>query len=202
MIKIFTAMVLLLTCEAVNAGSEYVLPKGYDFGLHLKNNIKEYIEQKNDNKENSITYATMSVDSEENMWLTSCSRRMIKGIPETLCNTIKDDFVITISNKKPYPYRIYFDEKTMRSIANSKTPNLKLIERETNYKIDDQATVTLPMIAVSGNYNSNALVRDAKDGRMLYYSIEDKGKYKSYKLNLIGFKESIAFAEAFISTNK
>ncbi|TCB62209.1 hypothetical protein [Acinetobacter terrae] len=203
MIKKITS--LLLVASTAQAGDEYVLPMGYSFGLHPRNDIQELIEYKTKNGNSSINYVTMASGASKGdveIWLTSCSRRMIKGIPETLCEIVKDNFLISVSNEKTYPYLIYFDHKTMYSLANSKNPNFKLIERETNYKVDDLTTVTLPAIGIRGDYNSNALVRDAKKGRTLYYSIENNGKYKSYKLDLSGFKESIDFANEFISINK
>ena len=196
---------LLLITSTAQAGNEYVLPVGYSFGIHPRNDVQELIEFKSKNEINSINYVTMTQGlgkDDVEIWLTTCSRRMVKGIPETLCEIIKDNFLISVSNKKPFPYVVYFDHKTMYEVARSKNANLKLIERETNYKIDDSATITLPMIAIGGDYNSNALIRDAKSGRMLYYSIKNNGEYKSYKLNLIGFKESIEFANQFISINK
>ncbi|HCC8380805.1 TPA: hypothetical protein MW179_000517 [Acinetobacter baumannii] len=196
---------LLLIASTAQAGNEYVLPTGYSFGLHPRNDIQELIELKSNNGIDSIKYVTMAPGVSEDdveIWLTSCSRRMVKGIPETLCEVIKDNFLISVSGQKTYPYLIYFDNKTMNSLANSKNPNFKLIERETNYKIDASSTITLPMIGLSGNYNSNVLVREAKKGNILYYSIKNNEKYQSYKLNLTGFKESMDFAEAFISANK
>lgn len=194
---------LLIVSPLTQADMNSKIPEMYQIGAKINGDVFEYLTEENEQAGKAIYFMAGSADKKSSEpWLTKCAKIMKEGLPSAQCLVSKDNLLIVVNEDITYPYHIYFDNATMVKLSKSKNPNINFVMRETKYKIDSSSIVSLSMVAIKNSYNSNVFVRDAKVGNILYYSINQDGKYKSYEIDLKGFKQSIDFASSFISLNK
>lgn|GEM_PF-5720378 len=194
---------LLIVSPLTQADMNSKIPEMYKIGANINGDVFEYLLEENERTGKTIFFiAGPAEKSGSEPWVTKCAKIMKEGLPSAQCLISNDNLLIVVNEDIRYPYYIYFDHATMVKLSKSNQPNLNLVMREAKYKIDSSSAVSFPMVAVKNSYNSNVFIRDAKIGNVLYYSINLDGKYKSYEINLKGFRQSVDFASSFISLNK
>lgn len=206
--KIGILLVVALIPIISEAGYDFYVPEGYDYGMSDRGDLVELVDKLNTKEVNYLTYMVASKNrdiAKENKWLVECSRQLIEGIPEAYCkitNMPKAKFAVVINSASAsFPNMIVFDsdilEKIQKGILNKNAMNL-----EVKYKIDSTNTLSSPVVGIAPSYSANMLVNRAKAGDTLYYSIKKNNKFESYTINLKGFKEAVNFANSFIYLNK
>lgn len=125
----------------------------------------------------------------EDAWFTNCFNDKYMGIEVFSCITQNQKFtVLTNDNGKSIIFNL------------GKSSEQKQ-DHKVNYKIDNLPIRTLEHSALLPGVKANFLILDLKKGKKLIYSWENSKGYSSEKINLVGFKESMDFAEKMLKLN-
>jgi len=168
---------------------KWIYPEPYskEYGF-LTNEDFFSISKTNDNK---VTYI-LTKNKIPYQWMTICFKGTIKGIPDTMCairemesNKEDDQIVITITR----------DKKLVGFIPDNFI--------EINYKVDKNPIITLNEDNYFTPLNQKIILSNLIKSSNLTYSYKQKisSTYTTRKVNLLGLKNHIEFAEKFIQSN-